>query len=450
MLAARTTPEEADIEALSARIDRLGCPDHIPTQKRGYHVTPHAGQRTGGAVLPPEARVDEYVTRPEIGLAYDPFRAPDAGADSRLAEYFVVDRSVLRALWADEHSLVVAEAGAGKSAVRVWLSHDCRTRRDGRKILAVVFNAPSPDDVGGIPPDPSRFIAQLLKAATRSLLLEALYRPQLVAGLHQDERDRLASILKDDIGWPLEYVSGIIEGGDFAALIRLVDPTASGLFARPSAERVSAAWDQIRGADARAESLPEFARWTRLVSFALDVLGYEAIYLLVDGIDGHPSLAHRPDDAVALMAPLFADARLWSGLAVFIKAFLPPQIERCPDLLSSALLTANPRRATILWTRDGVITILRQRLLAASRGALGSFGPLASPELGQAEIEIADHLERAGLLMPRDAVRAAEQMLIEHVMRADAPIYLEPTDLHKALLRCLATRRPGALRPRQP
>ncbi len=432
--------------------DRPRCPTDGAGLKRGRRV-PSLAHNDHGALLSPEASVDAYIKQPEIGLIYDPFREPDAGADRRLPEYFVVDRSVSEVLWSDQHALVVAGAGAGKSAARAWLAHDCRLRRNGRRLLAVIFNAPSPQDVGGIPPNPARFTVALLRAAVRALLVELLYQPQLLdavdAEAHRQLRAieahrQLRAILEDDLGWGLAYVSEIIADGGLDALISLVDPTAFGLAAQPSAERVQATWKGLVALDPGPGSRPQRPeeRWSRFVTFVIGALGYEALYLLVDGLDAYPTLADDPDRAIAMMAPLFGDDQLWADRPVFIKAFLPTGGERSLKLYSSALLTTNPLRATISWTRDDLIRMVRQRLRAASRGALGSFSGISSPELGDAETEIVIELEKAGLMMPRDAIRVAELMLVEHVRRRGAPIYLEYEDLGRALLRHLDVRKP--------
>ena len=165
----------------------------------------------------------------------------------------------------------------------------------------------------------------------------------------------------------------------------------------------------------------------------IDDLGYEAIYVLLDAVDSYPTTANSPENGLALIAPLLLDDKLWKDHPIFVKAFLPEPYDCELARHGSALLTEGADSVRIFWHKEGLVQVLQERLLAASRGAKGRFNALSTPGLCDAEVEIVDHLGDAGRLLPRDAVLIAERVLAEHVSEHGAQGGLEPEDLDRAL-----------------
>jgi hypothetical protein len=380
------------------------------------------------------ALIDRYVREPEIDLIYDPFREINAGADPHLPEYVVAEQSVLHALWRLQHTLIFAPRGAGKSSLRARLARDCRARRDGRQVFGIVFLAPDPVDVG-LPADRALFLDQLLRTAAEALLFEIAYRPSLF--LRQPVRTQRAirRALEENLAVRLPFVlEQLAYSGDLGPLIALVDVTATCLPARPSAASIKALCEALSAVEGVCMSCraPD-DRWSDFVRLVIDNLAYEAIYVLLDAVDSYATTADRPENGLALVAPLLAEDRLWKDRPVFVKVFLPVAYESELARRGSALLTERSESASIFWHKASLVQVLRQRLLAASQGAKGSFNALSTPGLCDAEVQIVDRLGDERRLLPRDAILIAERVFAEHVSVHGAQGGLEPEDLDGAL-----------------
>jgi hypothetical protein len=413
---------------------KVGCPDVLERVQNGFLTNQTQPVRGRAMSVSIPALIDQYIREPEIDLIYDPFREINAGADPHLPDYVVAEQSILDALWVNQHTIIFAPRGAGKTSLRARLARDCRARRDGRQILGIVFPAPDPVDVG-LPADRARFLDQLLRAGAEALLLEIAYRPSLFLPLPVKIQNKIRVALEENLAVRLPFVlEQLAHSGNLDPLIALVDATATCLPARPSAVSIRAfcvALSAIKGGSLGLRA-PD-ARWDDFVQLVIDDLGYEALYVLLDAVDSYPTTADSPENGLALVAQLLVENKLWKNRQIFVKAFLPESYESELARRGSALLTEGADSVRIFWHKAGLVQVLRQRLLAASQGAKGSFNALSTPGLRDAEVEIVDHLGDAGRLLPRDAVLIAERVLAEHVSEHGAQDGLEPEDLDRAL-----------------
>ena len=387
-------------------------------------------QTRGEHVVDVERLIDQFVGQPHVGLAYDPFRVLDASQDPRLPDY-LVDQGAFRELWTLQHTILFAEPGAGKSAHRVRLARACRIQFDGHRFFGIVFLAPDPADVG-LPPDFDRFVEHLLKAAAGELLLALTYRPYAFLERPAPIRQTIRDLLDQNLPFALDHLlEQIDQAGDLTPLAEYFDPTAAILPTLPGTGAVRdfcRALGELRRA---GDPLPPpRQRWRQLVDLLLGPLAYEALFILLDGVDGYPGALEDPAIGLALAAPLLERDDLWADAAVFVKAFLPisyrPELER----RSPVLLTTPHRFATISWSEDLLIEVLQERVLAASAGRFSSLDAIATPGLRDTEKQIVQRLRR---LLPRAVVQMAERLLTEHVRRMGAVGRLEAEDLDRAL-----------------
>ncbi len=381
-------------------------------------------------VMDLERLIDQYIGQPQVGLAYDPFRVLDASQDPRLPDY-LVDQGAFRELWTLQHTILFAEPGAGKSAHRVRLTRACRIRFEGRRFFGIVFLAPDPADIG-LPPDFGQFTEHLLRAAASELLLALTYRPYTFLEQPAPIRQTIRDLLDRNLPLALDYLlEQIDQAGDLTPLAEYFDPTAAIL---PTLPGIGAVRDFCRALSelhsASDRPLSPDHRWRQFVDLLLGPLAYEALFILLDGVDGYPGALEDPMIGLALAAPLLERDDLWADAAIFVKAFLPASYRPEMGRRSPVLLTTPCRFATISWSEGLLIEVLQERVLAASAGRFSSLDAIATPGLRDTEKQIVQRLRRP---LPRAAVQMAERLLTEHVRRVGAEGRLEAEDLDRAL-----------------
>ncbi len=377
----------------------------------------------------PEAQIDRWLA--SFGLAFDPFRVLDAAADPRLSQY-LVGHQVLEILWGDWPSLVFAPARGGKSAFRVWLAHACRAGRDGRRIFPIVYTLPE-RVVQAAPPDRRRSYREtILEAAALELLLTLAYRPERYLDLPPSQRRRLASWLAHNLPTPPTHLLASVQTAqDLSVLGEGYDPTFT-MANPPTARRLQRLKAALAESLSTAPSSQQDAdsRWQSLHELLTDLLGYQAVYLLLDGVDAYPETLNRPDRIAEVLAPLLHLLRQWNDRApgAFLKAFLPQEARPWQERVEE-LLTPEPRVAMIAWNRSSLLALLRQRLLAASQGRFDRLGALGDPGLYDADERLVDEVRP----YPRELLLVAERLFLEHILRAGPEGRLSSEDLEAAL-----------------
>lgn len=373
--------------------------------------------------------------REELGLQFDPFESLDAGTDPYLPQYLVGQRAMDQ-LWGDWPSFLFAPPGGGKTAFRVWLTRVCRARRDGRRILPALLAPPRPEDPLASP-SWAQYAAILAQSAAASLLFDLAYqpsqrfdtsslsyRPSRFLDLDGEARGLLRSILERDLPIPLDYLLEQMEDeGSLAPLSRAFDPPSLGLPNEPGAESVRAFCAAVRQTSPLPPSrLPE--DWEQTVATLQTILGYEAIYLLVDEADAY---VQEPKTIVRLLEPLWEKTAAWSHQAVFVKYFLPDAVR--PIL--EKMLTGPTKCVIIEWEPETLVQVVRERLRVATEGAYCSLTVISTPDVHEdIEFQLARVLQPP---IPREMLRLVQRVFFVHLQRVGPYGWLEHQDYQEAL-----------------
>lgn len=365
----------------------------------------------------------------ELGLVFDPFEILDAGEDPDLPSY-LVDHGAFAALWGDWPSFVFASAGGGKTAFRVRLARACRVDEDGRRIFPIVFRVPSPADVGGIPPNEERYFDFINQAIAVELLLELAYFPDSFISLSAQIKQTLVCLLEQNLPGSLSHFLAQLEHfGILDPLVEIHDRTATRLPSTPSAKSIRAfcaALREITYVAARPESA--LARFDRLLRLLAISLGYESVYLLIDGVDAHVEPQQSTAAAIELLRPILTRARAWSDRRLFPKFFLPIELKAPLETVFPTFLTSPTKVAMIEWTKEALVEVLRERLRVASEGMFNSLDAISDPGLRDAELELVETARPS----PREVVVLAERLLYEHWRRVGPRGKLDQQDLSAA------------------
>jgi len=377
--------------------------------------------------------------REELGLCFDPFALLDAGTDPYLPQYLVGQR-VMEQLCGDWPSFLFAPPGGGKTAFRVWLTRACRTRRDGRRILPVVLTLPQPEETQA-PLPWERYIEATSHAIAASLLLDLAYqtsssltpqsfpypqlRPSRFFDLSEDECSLVRSVLERDLPVPLDcLLDQIADEGSLAPWGRTFDPPSLGLPNEPSAESLQAFCEAMRRVvSAPFSQLPE--RGEKTIQALRDILGYSAVYLLVDEPGAR---IQDPEAVVCLLKPLWAKAITWGRQSVFVKYFLPEDVR---PKIPAEMLTEPTKCVVIQWEPATLAQVVQERLRIASQGAFYSLTAISTPDVNEdIEFQLTCVLQPP---TPREMLRLLQRVFFAHLQGVGPYGRLQQEDYAEAL-----------------
>lgn len=363
----------------------------------------------------------------QIGLGeVNPFEHLDASADPDLSKY-LVKHEVFSVIWDDSPSILFAPAGGGKSAFRVRLTYACRVEEDERRIFPIPYLAPDPaasslDD----------HMEDILRSAAQELLLSLVYRPTRFKALNEVEKQRIRRVLDQNApGLLRHYLPQIERAGGLSPLVEAFAPSAARLPAPSNPYDVKALCAKLERIPSSPNIPSVSQRFQDVLNLLLNVLNFNAVYLLVDGVDAFMETISNPTQSVAILRPLLEQMNTWAKQNVYLKGFLPLELRS----LLPHQLTKGAKFATIAWEREGLIDVLHARLRTASRGDFDSLDAISAPSLRNAESELLDVVPP----VPRELLVLMNRVIEEHIQRSGPTGALEPEDVKAAKKKYLHT-----------
>jgi len=366
-------------------------------------------------VVKNEEIIDEWLR--SLGVQFDPFRILNAGEDNRLHEY-LVSHKTFEAIQTDRISFIFAPAGGGKSAFRVRLARACRTGEAGRRLFPIFYALPQTVIQSA---EQARFSAHLraiLAAAAQELFLRLAYRPHEFTGLDQTNRQTVRFLLEYSLPGSLQHrLDQLQTAADLPSLAQPYDPTAH--WPKPPTPTVirefCRAVETTTPAAKRISPNDAFNLWQELL---LESLGFEAVYLLLDGVDAYPETLTGGQEALAVLRPLLEWAGDLSGKKVYLKAFLSAELEAPLTEAFPALIT-KANIARIEWTPELLANLLKRRLETATEAAPASLDMLAYPGMRNTDQRVVEAVK--GKPFPREVLSFVERLFLEHIQRVGQP-----------------------------
>lgn len=337
--------------------------------------------------------------------------ALDASQDTQLAEYLVA-HDKFEAIWGDEVSFLFAPAGGGKSAFRARLAHACRAEEDGRRVFPIVY--PLPESVL-LAVEAERLdvhLREIGRAAASELFLHLAHRPSEFLDLNNAEKQTVRRLLEQNLPQSLEHLleqlepyGGLDPEARLRALAKSYDPGA--VWLNPPSEESLAAFRRAMAETAVSETREAprdpLEPWLDLL---LNTLHFEAVYLLVDGVDAYPETMNNPGYALALLKPLLDQADAWRERGLFVKAFLPIELKSAVKQ-AFPLLTSRRNLVTIRWTRNLLAELLRRRVTAAIGMEPASLDMISEPGFRGVDLLVVRSVEP----LPREVLAFTGRML---------------------------------------
>ena len=367
------------------------------------------------------------------GFRFDPFGPLDAAADPHLSEY-MVGHEVFARVWGDGISWAFAPAGGGKTALRISVMQACWVGQETNRPFPIPYVPPFLA-WGHARPSEEEHLAAIARAGAIALFLTMAYRPHWFLRMDKPERQHTAEMFRWNLPGPLSvYLERCRLRGDPQVLSDVLDP-AFVLRHSPNPEVLREWCDVVEAASRETPAPSPLERWSLLKELLLEIIGFPALYILLDGLDGAPETISNPVAVADCLAPLLRLTEGWAKEKVFLKAFLPGEmqislVERFPDLFGPAYIS------TIHWTPDLLAEVIRRRVYVATEGAFGSLDALSSPALRDVETLLAKTVIPP---TPREMLVLTRRMLEEHVRISGSNGLIGEEDVENAIRWYLST-----------
>lgn len=370
-----------------------------------------------------ENQTTSWLTR--VGFAFNPFERLEASNDPHIADC-LIGHEMFEVAWETAPAAIFAPAGGGKTAMRIYTLRACWLSNSKRRKFPISYDLPlfaSPTDLTCLEAHQLGLVA----ATATDLLLACAFRPSLYLDLSLPRRLHLLSLLQAALPASLTYALELLaETADPRLLSGRLDRTY--LFPEttlPDAVKGFCTAAQRDLESASVDLLESAALLEALLAFIFEDLSFESILILLDGVDGSGFQTGNLQAQFDLIAPLLNQAVAWSERRIYLKAFLPIDLDaylvnQTPSFFQQSL------RAEIRWDVPKLAEILRRRVYVASQGRFGSLDALSSPALRDIETLIALRARP----LPREVITFAGMVLSNYLERRRE--YLEPEDILKA------------------
>lgn len=403
-------------------------PYPMATARPDFHGMTLLNKRTAH----PTDNLKQWLTH--MGLNLNPFGYIDAGEDPFIP-FYLIDHNQFKKINGDQISFVFAPAGGGKTAFRVRLARECRAGWNKRRIFPIIFK---PTEPGNSQDQESRAYCQradLLRYAARELFLYLAYSPYAL----DEMDDALQKIFIQTISWDLDfpiafYLDQMKTAGSLEPIVAAFDPTARSLPNPPEKEDIQYLYKNLIRYIPEPEKPDEEHRIEVLFDLILNKLKFEAIYILVDGVDAFPETENNPHNALLSISWLLNNAIPWSHRDVYAKFFLPKEIKPFVDQKSDfRLLTLKSKIITIKWDADTLSEVIRRRLQEASGGKFDSLTAISDRALRASERSpeevLIGELRRHKKLSPRSLIKAMNYLFVCHIQDGQVREKLTPQDI---------------------
>jgi len=350
-----------------------------------------------------------------LGLRFDPFRYLEASEDPHLFDYVVIRDEILRKVWVENHSLVFAPPGGGKTALRLYFTRACWLPPARGFPFPLSYDIPRFLPWHNTPSLESHLQA-ILRAAAATILTMLALRPFLWEELPSEERVSIASFLHSALPLPLGFYAEQMKAAKspeplFNSFGRAL--AFSGV--HPHFEKLLDLLNLIE-----PKTLPNLGKQWEIFLELVEAMGFAGVYLLVDGLDFAYETQVSGENALSLIKPLLEAMLELESRRVFLKAFLP---EEHIAMIGSSFSYLS---VTIEWDKPFLKELIRRRLQVASDGSIASLDALCSPPLRDLDELI---LESSPSLLPRAVIQTVSELFNSHLSRAGPEGLLEVEDI---------------------
>ena len=245
-----------------------------------------------------------------FNFRFDPFEFMEASSDPNLNRY-LINHEAFSVAWSETPALIFSPPGGGKTALRISTSRACWTGAGGYQPFPIHYHLPHYFKKGDFS-TLEEHLEQIVHSGANALFLAFAYYPLIFLKAAPSLQKQLAQFIFTWIP-NIDYYLDVLREGQpdqVAAqldssyqLHQVSDPSLQPLLCETLAKYLREQQAPI--------SLSIQKVFERLTNWITKNLGFRAIYLLVDGVDGFPELVESPGFAAESLVNLFASAPDW-------------------------------------------------------------------------------------------------------------------------------------------
>lgn len=347
-----------------------------------------------------------------FNFRFNPFEYDEASRDPNLNRY-LIGHEAFSVAWSETPAMIFSPPGGGKTALRIYTFRACWTGGGGYQPFPIHYHLPHYFKNGGFSTLEDH-LEQLVHSGAHALFLAFVYYPLIFLKSSSALQRQLAQFIftwipkidfyldvlregqPDDVAGQLDSSYKLHQTSDPALLPLLLDMLAK--YHQEEQARVSLSIQKI---------------FERMIHWVTKDLGFRAVYLLLDGVDGFPELASSPGFAAESLAQLFAKAPEWTASRIFVKGFLPQEIRaHLQKRLEKQWAVFS--QVDLKWDAAALADMLRRRVYVATEGEFASLSAVSALPSGQ-DLEL--ELARVVNPLPREALTLVRQVLFEYETR---------------------------------
>jgi hypothetical protein len=347
-----------------------------------------------------------------FGFRFDPFEHEEASSDPNLNRY-LIGHEAFSVAWSETPAFVFSPPGGGKTALRIYTFRACWTGGGGYQPFPIHYHLPHYFQKGDFS-TLEEHLEQIVHSGAHALFLAFAYYPLIFLRASPSLQKQLAQFMFTWIP-NIAYYLNVLHDGQPDRVAAQLDRSYQ-LHQAPELSLLSLLCETLEKYPAEQQSpisLSIQKVFERLMNWITRDLGFRAVYLLLDGVDGFPELAQSPGFAAQSLVNLFANAPDWASSRIFVKGFLPREIR--------AHLQARLEKqwsvfgqVELKWDEAMLAEMIRRRVYAATNGEFASLSAVSAlPSVQDLELELA----RAVYPLPRETLVLVKRILLEYEER---------------------------------
>ena len=369
-----------------------------------------------------------------FGFRFDPFEYEEASSDPNLNRY-LIGHDAFSVAWSETPALIFSPPGGGKTALRIYTSRACWTGAGGYQPFPIHYHLPHYFENSNFSTLDDH-LQKIVHSSAIALFLAFCYYPLIFLRLSASLQKHLVqfiSIWTPNINYYLEVLRTTNQPDIVAAQI----DRSYVLHQTPDASLLKLAcesFEKYLSEEKLPMSLSIQKVFEQVTTWITQDLGFRAVYVLLDGVDGFPELAKSPGFAAQSLVNLFASAPTLVQARVFIKGFLPLEI-RAHLQAHLEKQWASFAQVELKWDEVMLADMIRRRVYAAVDGEFASLSAVSTvPSVQDLELELA----RAVYPLPREILVLVKRILFEYKERwrenPDAEKCIQSEDIEKSLV----------------
>lgn len=347
-----------------------------------------------------------------FGFEFNPFEFDEASRDPHLNRYLIRPDAFSVAL-SETPAMIFSPPGGGKTALRIYTARACWTGAGGYQPFPIHYHLPHYFKSGNFSTLEDH-LEKIVLSGARALFLAFAYYPLIFIKAPPSLQRQLAHFIFTWIPNIDSYIRALREDGpDYIAgkldssykLHQSSDPALLSLLQDMLTE-----YQRERLTPISVSIQKVFERMTHWIT---QDLGFRAVYLLLDGVDGFPELSSSPGFAAQSLVQLFSKSPDWMAARIFTKGFLPLEI-RSHLQKHLAKQWGVFSQVELRWDAAMLAEMLRRRVYAATGGGYASLNKVCALPSG---FDLEFELARSVNPLPREVLILVRQVLFEYEAR---------------------------------